>query len=571
MGINSEHSYGVNHSWGRKLVDQLVRAGIRNFVISPGGRSMGLVIAAREHSAIRLTVHPDERGAAYFAVGLAKAESCPAVVVSTSGTAVANYLPAVLEAWYSQTPLIVLTADMPGDLSACGENQSIEQPDIFGENICWKKDIEVTEALLTGQTTSEIAKSLAEFSSFGPVHLNCRFSKPLLQQPADIPSPEQHSSPGQYRQSRPQIDNAGVKSLRDKIRQAKKGIISVGRLPAGLQTKALEQFTENTGWPVLADCISGLRWSGKNLASVLPAPDLLLQNPVFLEQMRPDLIVHFGGQPLQNSHNRFLAESSAELAVVDPFEARINPWKRLCSQVQAKPEEVLHGLTEASSLLTRIAVEVRDRVQSIKNCDTLFSEIEICREIFSIAEDGEAFFVGNSLPIRAVDLVDIQKSARLGHNRGVSGIDGLAASAAGFLGAAGKGTGTFIVGDMSLFHDLNSLALVKKSARQIIVVLFNNQGGQIFSRLPVLSEVPGFQECFVAPPEVDFKNAARAFDLDYRLATDIQEFREQYSAARKQGESSVLEVLIEPDAFNCSLTSLGAQIDDALVGIEKRV
>ncbi len=576
MSINSEQSYGVNHLWGRALIDRLVLAGVRNFVISPGGRSMGLVVAAREHPGARITVHPDERGAAYFAVGLAKGTGVPAVVISTSGTAVANYYPAVLEAFHSGTPLVVVTADMPEELSSCGENQSISQPGIFGENVLWAKDLRVENSLLEGaeQTeTDQIVQSIVEHSTAGPVHLNCRFSKPLLE-PALLEKNAnaqafQFSSRGEYSPKKLPVDLSAVEELRKKISKAEKGLISVGRLSAGLETTSIIDFVDELRWPVISDCISSVRWNDRTPETLLLSPDLVLQNKTFSEKLEPDLIVHFGGQPLQNSHNHFLRESSAELVVVDPFSCRINPWGRECSQVQASPVDILKAKIPSAktSSLSSLSIQVNERLKSIATQEDQFSEIEICREICRITEPRESLFVGNSLPIRALDLVASGQPLSLGHNRGVSGIDGLIATATGFLGSAGENYGTLIIGDMSLLHDLNSLALVKKSKRPINVVLLNNQGGQIFSRLPKLPEVSGFQECFVAKPDLEFENAALAFGLEYRRAIDIQSFREEFTAARKAGENCLLEVILEPDAFNKSLAEHGRQVDDVLLGL----
>lgn len=333
--MNSHLPYGINFTWSQRLVDRLVMGGVREFVISPGGRSMALVVAIREHPACNLTVHPDERGAGYFAVGKAKREGIPAVLVSTSGTAVANYYPAVLEACHSRTPLIVLTADMPHHLSERGENQSISQTAIFGDNLCWSEDYEIAKSSLEDSGPEAFAESLVSYSVSGPVHLNCRFDKPLLGASAHEADPAKpnnrtpYSSPGSYHsQVRPSSVNGSpekMAAVAKSVAGASKGLISVGSLSAFESTSAILEFAENSRWPVVADCISSIRWSGQSEA-ILKRSDLALQQKEIRELFEPDFILHFGGQPLQNSHNEFISATAAPLVVVAGGTSEIDPW-----------------------------------------------------------------------------------------------------------------------------------------------------------------------------------------------------------------------------------------------------
>lgn len=595
---------GLNFQWSSFFVEELCRSGVKRVVVAPGGRSMSLVVSVYEHTDIKVYVHPDERGAAFFALGLAKRDKAPVAVISTSGTAVANFFPAVLEARKSALPLVVVTADLPAELSGCGENQTIEQPNFFSKNALWSKDYIAPQ---TGFDPIEVVRSVSEgldfalgkriLGSVGPVHFNCRFRKPLIEKECDKPhylqsevldhwmtrtesfsNPDPQNSSGDLESAREPSED--LSNVMQKLALAKCGILSCSNIDSE-DISGIVKLAKTLRWPLLSDVTSQALWTGQSSEQLISRGDFMLTDSSLRSALEPDLIIHFGSQPLQNSLNSFFADSKAELVVVNSTGDHIDPWNRVSTRLRVGIEEFVDNLPSKYS--ESALLEKMRRGEELCNSilsDELkgFSELEVCREVGEMNQTGDSIFIGNSIAVRAFDSVSMpaSKQVELGFNRGVSGIDGLLATAAGF-GEAGRQNNTrqeetpsvltVVLGDMSAFHDMNSLALIKKSSLPIVVVVLNNGGGQIFSMLPAIPEQAAYEDCFVAPQELDFSGLSSAFGLDYFKCEELDEFREAYLAARKLGKSSLVEVCLEERGFRQTLGACRNSIERELKGI----
>ena len=558
----------INSLWASMLVEELTRHRITYFCVSPGSRSTPLTVAAAENDLAETVVHFDERGAAYHAVGYARGCGKPAVLICTSGTAVANYYPAVIEAYMSGLPLIVLSADRPPELHGTGANQTIFQSGIFGRYAKWHCDLPCpdrsVESPMVLKTLDEaVANAIAPPA--GPVHINCMFREPLA--PVDegenfeqylallaswMKTGETYGSVGSQPSEAAEEDVEHAVAV---VNGTKHGLLIAGRLRNEVQRQAVRQLAEKLNWPLLPDVTSGLRLGRSELASV-PFYDQLLLSQRFRNEHSPDTIIHIGGAVVSKRLLEFIeaAKPNAYLVIHDG-PVRYDPVHRvtrqivceagvLCSELAQKvhrrdPDEWLTEFQSASDA-------VRFSIGECTNEEPSLSEPKLARRLSETIPDATGLFLASSLPIREVDMFSLDGGAgvTVGANRGASGIDGTIASAAGF--AVGlKLPVTLLVGDLAFLHDMNSLALLKNTPVPVIIVLVNNNGGNIFSMLPIAEFGQLFEKFFITPHNLTFEKAAELFSLPYAQVASADDFGREYLAAMATGSSALIEVIID--------------------------
>ena len=474
----------MSNAWW--LIDQLVAQGITKFCVAPGSRSTPLVLAATEHPLAETVVHFDERGLAFFALGLGKGAGRPAAVITTSGTAVANLLPAAMEAHHSNTPLLLLTADRPCELRDCGANQTCDQTQLFPHR--WHMDLDPNLDEKTVRSIAAQSVFHALSNPPGPVHLNCPFRDPLYTACA--------SSQGKpIPLSFPQLITPPA------ITKASRGVLLIGRVA---DPSPILKLAKRLRWPVFADLLSNARCT--------PTPeqirhfDYLIRSP---SELKPDLIIHFGERLI--SKHILDWELETPFIHVSPSPFLQDPARRIstriqsdilpfCETFQAKTED---GWLEAwQERDQEIGANIEERFQSS------FTEAHLYR----ILPEGRPLFLGNGLPIRDADHFFFPTSCcGLFCNRGLSGIDGNIATAAGLADALATPL-VAVIGDQATLHDLNSLPLLKN--RPILLIISNNFGGGIFEHLPI-SQSPIFETHFAAAHSYHFELAAKMFDIPY--------------------------------------------------------
>jgi 2-succinyl-5-enolpyruvyl-6-hydroxy-3-cyclohexene-1-carboxylate synthase len=554
----------ANLLWATLIVEELVRSGVGFFCVAPGSRSTPLVAALAANERAESLVHFDERGTAFVAVGHARATGCPAAWITTSGTAVANGLPAVVEAATDGVPLILLTADRPPELRQTGANQTIDQPDIFGDYVRWRFDLPAPDESLDSAmvlTTVDQAVYRARRAPSGPVHLNLMFREPFLpdpdEEPGELPVPARWRGSGQpytrYADTKPTTDPEEVERLWETLRPVEKGLIVAGRLPSRKQGEAALRLAEALGWPLLPDVGSQVRL-GVDSENLIPLYDALLGSERFKVEHAPEAVLHLGGRTVSKRLEQFLAASRPDPYVVvreNPF--RLDPDHRVTHSVEAdvpafcaalardaerRPPADATPWTPAWREASRRSGRHLDR--ALGEAGDL-NEPLVARLVSRHIPEGHALCVASSMPVRDLDTFAVADGAPIpvAANRGASGIDGTVATAAGFARGLERPV-TLLIGDLALLHDLNSLALLR--GLPVVVVVLNNDGGAIFSFLPVARHEALFEPYFGTPQGLSFEHAAAMFGLGYEHPRTVSDFVETYRAARDRSGPTLIEV-----------------------------
>ncbi len=554
---------------GELMIEELVRCGVEQFCLSPGARCTPLTIAAADHPTAERGIFHDERAAAYHALGYARATGRAAALICTSGTAAANYLPAVVEASMDMVPMILLTADRPPELRDCGANQAIDQQNLYGQYTRWHFDVPCPEKNVPPEsilTMIDQAVHRAHSSPAGPVHLNCMFREPLLPDThtdsALSDSPALATWRGRqrafttYEPRQFALNDDQLKRASDIIDSAASGLLVVGRLSNDTERTAVERFAQRLGWPVLPDILSGLRL-GTDTDNIIPYYDLLLQSVDQWKVARPAVALHLGGRVVSKRLMAFLkAARFDELLHVADHPYR-HDWQHMvthrleCSPVAfceaVTPLVTTAGEFDLTKQLRQASVRVASIVQRTIEGGHDFSEPGIARVISQNIPDNTGLFVGNSLSIRLMDsFADFTKKSvtqtpLVACNRGASGIDGTIATAAGYAVGLARPV-TLLLGDLALLHDLNSLAIVRSLEYPMTMVLINNDGGGIFSFLPVAERESIFEEYFATPHGLTFASSAEQFGLEYHTPTTPDEFVECYRRTVGSERPALIEV-----------------------------
>lgn len=556
-----------NTLWASVFVGALCQGGLRAVCLAPGSRSTPLAMAFAA-SGVPLYVHNDERSAAYFALGLAQAARAPVAVVGTSGTAIANFFPAVVEANYSEVPLIVLSADRPAELRESGANQTIDQLKLFGDQVRAFVEMPPPEAnasrhvLRAVQTAAARALATALAPLPGPVHLNFPFRKPLepVTVPADRPAWLDEAAqaawpPVRVTFGRPELHPApaDLAQLTALAEAHPRGLLVCGpRCPGGAFPAQVTALAGRLGWPVLADALSGVRFGPQVHSGVLGGYDLFL--PGHREALRPQVIVRFGDVPTSATLGDWLD------ALADVPQVRISETPRwrddrftVTHSLWADPARVCAALhvqrgVDAGWLAAWQAAEAQAWAQvGAVRADPDF-EAGIVLDVLADLPEGGALWVASSLPVRHLDQFAIpdRKTVRVFANRGASGIDGTLSSA---LGAAVQHPGlVFVTGDLTFYHDMNGLLALKRHGLNAHIVLINNDGGGIFQRLPIARHEPPFTGLFLTPHGLTFAPAADLYGLAYRTgARDV--VRPALQTAWRSGQPHLIEVISDSARF----------------------
>ncbi len=541
-----------NFLWTRVFVDELARAGLRSVCIAPGSRSTPLTMAFAEHDGIRIYPHLDERSAAFFALGLALATEEPVALVCTSGSATANFFPAIIEAHESRVPLLVLTTDRPPELRYSGANQTIDQIKMYGDYALWSVDAPLPESQPAALTIRALrtlaARAYATADGIGGgrkgvVHVNLPFRKPLEPIPVETDHADAIDDAG--------FDYAGaftvmtggatiptvqqMQTLLALLERHERGIIVCGPKSLGENfVSAVAQLSQRTGYPIFADPTSDVRFGGHvQDTAVIGGYDTFLNAPPTWEA--PDVVLRFGGVPTSNVLNSYLERIDVKHRVqVSADGVWADDTHRTHLFVHADP--TLLCLSLSGRLPARPESLWAQHIRMVEAVTWLnlsqrlgdeFFDGQVVADLLDRLPDGANLFAGNSLPVRHVEQFarPSTKHLHIFANRGASGIDGNVSTALGLAAATGKPT-VLLVGDITLYHDMNGLLAVRNcGVDNLTIVLLNNDGGGIFQRLPVSKFDPPFTELFVMPHGLQFEHVARLYGLDFVSVTDRETFR----------------------------------------------
>lgn len=543
-----------NTALASAFAEELARCGLRHAVLSPGSRSTPLALALWRQVEIETTVIVDERSAAFFALGAAQASGVPVAILCTSGTAAANYHPAVCEADHSAVPLLVLTADRPPELRGIGAGQAIDQLKLYGESVRWFCEVGTHDAdddgLLHFRATACRAFAAARGETRpGPVHLNLPLREPLapLAIEGDVTATDQLALKG--RGERPltavtSIDMEPSQFLLDEvakhIAEAEIGVIVAGRQLDPELREPLAHLARAAGYPILAEPTSQLRCGPHDRSHVITAYDLLLRDERFRGTALPDLVLRFGEMPTSKPLRSWLAESGADQIVVDPLGDWNEPTRQAAALLRADPTELASGWAArlgedrpAPAMWLQAEQAAREAIAVELNAVGELTEPGLQLALGAAYSDGEIVYTASSMPIRDQEAFLPSNDADVTFlcNRGANGIDGVISSGIGAAHASGKPT-TIVAGDLGLLHDLGGLAALRDVTTPVRIVVIDNDGGGIFHFLPQEQtlESEEFEALLGTPRGVSVAKAAALFDLPHRKLESLGELPEALAA-----------------------------------------
>jgi 2-succinyl-5-enolpyruvyl-6-hydroxy-3-cyclohexene-1-carboxylate synthase len=576
----------VTTLWARAFADELSRAGVREVVAAPGSRSTPLVLAFAEDGRFTVRVHLDERSAGFFALGVGKATGTPAVVLTTSGTATANLFPAVIEACQSETPLLVLTADRPHRLRDADANQAIDQTRLYGPYV--RAFFEAAPPAREGPALRHLramagrAVAASVESPGGPVHVNFPFDKPL--EPAGVSRAglafaDQHPMAAvgrpegrpfvKVRAARRGASAEEIAMLTQLVASARCGVVVAGPNPEPTRLgEAAVRLAAVTGFPLLADPLSGARFRPALGAQVVNGYDLFLRDAYMRERFVPDLVIRVGSSPTSSALLGWMEHHNGVANVVVDGGGRWKDHSAIATHyVRADAADTLRTLAGNASRTVDPAWSWAWGAASAVVGATLEAqdggaphEGQILAAVVRGAPVGSCLFVSSSMPIRDLDAFAAPREERLTvlGNRGASGIDGIVSTAFGIAAATPTPT-VCVLGDVAFLHDQNGLLWGREKDAPVVFVLVDNDGGGIFHMLPVREHEPHFTRLFATPHGLDFQHAARLFGVPMDEVA-VSGLADAVARAASAGETRILRVRSQRDQAHARRRDVVSQV-----------
>ncbi len=547
-----------------QFVWELHQAGVQHVCVSPGSRSTPFTMAIARLACMQIWTLLDERSAAFFALGLAASTHEPVALVCTSGTATANYVPAVMEAYQSRLPLIVLTADRPPELRGIGSNQTVDQVKLYGDNVKWSAQMPVPDGAAHLSDHARMmawrAVSTAMTPPYGPVHLNWPFREPLVPPRPDFTHLDAASFDRSWSKGVVVPNENAIARARTLLNSSQYPLVICGPLPDRRIARAVLNFARRIDAPLFADVLSSVRTiiEATDTANVIDTYDLWLTQSCKQVLHKPDLVIRFGGTPtskllgiylsdLRDTRQMIVEQSSmwrdAQWMGTDVFQcdelefcramsevlqpSKRTEWQHYWRNVQGVAQKQMHsGLAihrwhEAGVVTSLQAVLARKPQLDVQ------------------------IFCGNSMPVRDFEsfFASGQVRGKVYANRGASGIDGIVSTAFGVAAGSGKRT-VLVIGDVSFYHDLNGLLAANRFGIPLLIILINNDGGGIFSFLPQ-AEYPDTFPYFQTSHGLDFAPIVRAYGGEFTRVTTWPEFEQAVETGLANVQLSVVEVRTE--------------------------
>jgi 2-succinyl-5-enolpyruvyl-6-hydroxy-3-cyclohexene-1-carboxylate synthase len=560
-------------AFARTLVDEWVRHGVTDACLAPGSRSAPLALALAGDERIRVHVHLDERSASFFALGLARASARPVIALCTSGTAAANFHPAVLEAHHGRVPLIVCTADRPPELRDTGAGQTVDQVKLFGAAVRWFHEPEVPAdrpgvgAAWRALASRAVGAALGPVA--GPVHLNLPFREPLVPTGDELVDAPGRSDDRPWTASAPGVRAPSVEvldALAHLVADRPRGLVVAG-WGAGVKPSTVLRFAEVAGWPVLADPLSDLRVPG-----TVAAYDPLLRVPGFADGHRPDVVLRIGG-PTTNKPLVQWLDPSIDQVMVDPDGAWLDPQHAVSGRMVADPELLLGALADAVDVMvdeawvgawTDADAAARTAIDGlIDQWDDPF-EGRVARDVVRASPAGTSLVVASSMPVRDVEsFAGAREGVAFFANRGANGIDGFVSTVLGIAGAA-EGPTVALLGDLCFLHDANGLLGAVDRGVDATFVVVDNGGGGIFSFLPQSELSEHFETLFTTPQPVDLAALAGVHGIPVAEVASAAALEPALRAAVDGGGVNVVRVRTDRDVNVARHREVWSAVADSL-------
>ena len=518
-----------NTQWGSLIVEELTRLGICHFCIAPGSRSTPLVAAIARHPKAQSHIFIDERSAAFFALGLGKYSNKPAVMVTTSGSAMTHAYPAVIEAEAHRIPLLLFSADRPPELRNSGANQTIDQNKLFGDHVEFFVDLPCPSPHFSAQNLVSLIDHAVSRTHNGPVHINCMFRKPLDPQPT--PLPDLWSDDGPYSKIETPHSQTDWR-----VPDHKRAILVIGMLNNKTDQEHALRIAQTSQCPIFCDAASGIRLS--NLSNAIYPIDAVvlfdIQHPTFT----PDLVVHLGGTFVSKYLPQWLATQQCPIVQISPSPRRTQIHKHT-HIVASVPHDI--GILAHPAHAQQLQKQIEETIT--KTCGEVLCEPSIIRTCTQSLPKETSLFISNSMPVR-----DLNRFARTEHtwirtgiNRGASGIDGIVATAAGWT-IASQNPAVLVIGDLASIHDIGSLLQLSTRKIPLLVCIINNGGGGIFSFLPIAQEEDIFEDYFATAHKTTIALVTRAMGIPSFCVETLSDFQHALLRFYKHPRFSVLEI-----------------------------
>ena len=541
----------LNFAWSAFLIDSLVEAGCTHAVMCPGAQMAPLALACRANPKLKVSVVIDERSAGFFALGLSSVTQKPTILVCTSGSAVGQFYPSVMEASYGMIPLIIITADRAPENQDRSSAQAIDQIRAFGQHVRASHNIQLPDASI--DSLSPLASRIYEQATGatpGPVHVNQPFRDPLVAQTRNkrpVPTPPAVTTPVLT------VNEADARRLAETL-AGRPGVIVCGAseidepgFPA-----AIYELSRRLGAPIIADAFSNLRFGAPSDVPVIARADSFLRATRFTDTHKPEWVMNFGGPPISKPVLTYLQNTHCTHYIgVDPTTKWQDPILRMSEIVRASPEALCKALVASGALRPAptswaqsfVACDTYIDGLSHTAFDTMFWEAPILRRLVQATPDGAVFFCGNSMAVRDADSFSGRTDTRLRlfANRGVNGIDGSIGTLVGVAAAQRPVKTLSVIGDMAFSHDVGSLQLA--GDLNIVLVVLNNGGGAIFEYLP-MSKTPEAMD-FIAPPTLNITLAAQAAGWRTWRAADLADFNGALEEAMAASGPCLIEAVID--------------------------
>lgn len=540
---------GMGAAWA--VIDALVSSGCTRFIVAPGSRSAPLALAVARHPGAQVDVVLDERSAAFYALGIAKASARPAAVITTSGTATANLLPAIVEASQSCVPIIALTADRPPSLRGSGANQTIAQPGLYGGYVRHEADLlpagdDATE--WSAQAREAVSAAMGRPS--GPVHLNLCFEEPLI-------AFESQAWPVTVeRRIEPREVPADVERLSAALARGARGVILAGTLERSAPSVAA--LADALGWPLIAEPTSGMR-----VDPGLSAGISMLGCADFIAAHAPEVVLQIGGAPTSRPALN-MSVAVPELLVLHESGRPADPGRRATATASGDVEQACIALAASAresdptwlSAWRRADAAARIALDAALDSEGAPTELRLARDVAAVT--AFPLFVGSSLPVRDLDTAMAPRELRVFGNRGASGIDGTCATTYGIASVFGGATG--LIGDLAIVHDAGSI-LWGAATSGATLVIPDNRGGGIFDLLPSAA-LPEHEALFRTPHQVRFADLASAAGASHVRLESADEIADALRA-----RPALIEVPIDPDRSMRMRATVAAAVKEALAAL----
>ncbi len=592
----------TNTLWASIIAETLQRLGLTTAVICPGSRSAPLTIAFAQNHQIETIPILDERSASFFALGIAKKSGLPTALICTSGTAAANFYPAIIEAHESRIPLLIFTADRPPELRDCHAGQAIDQVKIYGNYPNWQAELAIPSAELGMlgylRQTVMYAIERSTFPTPGPVHLNIPLRDPLVPVPDPaVQSLETQINPEEFfaglepivagetstppsppllrggvgsagetsTPPSPPLLRGGVGSAMEQWQKCSRGIIIAGVAQpqdAEKYCSAIAQISQLLNWPVLAEGLSPLRNRAQLNPHLISTYDLILRNCELAEKLRPEIAIQIGDLPTSKELRNWLDKTQPKRYIIDPSHHNFDPLHGKTTHLRTSPENLATAISLHVPPLSKgglggvLTSATNEYLQLWRNTETKtrqtidqkmaainnIIEPKISWLLSQILPPATPIFISNSMPVRDVEFFWKPNNLEIKPfvNRGANGIDGTLSTA---LGVAHRNQSSILLtGDLALLHDTNGFLIKNKFVGHLTIVLINNNGGGIFEMLPVAKFDPPFEEFFATPQDINFAQLCATYGVEHEIIDDWEQLKQKL-LAQPNSAIRVLELL----------------------------